>query len=287
MTFKSGHYSTICAGGRQTKGELNGVMGTANMPVKCTITMDIDREWNDEHKSLNTQGQYAHYDAGIIMAGNHEGAMFGDVDIIIKRGKVGRLVNGTLGAFRDANPKINAPYNTFMGRASIKLDPRKDNNGKYIDKDIVVTELYGGSCGRGFTDGKPVDNPFYGYGKVVINGGTFKYLGTATDLSKILSGVFGAGAGGTNGIGDDVNHTDDSRIGYWNGNKMAFGNYEIAKSNLLTYNCYNADTHTYTVINPLDTKAEVEINGGVFGTSDDPIDGVYAGGSGYMALDQR
>lgn len=278
MTFLSGHYSAICVGGRQSKENLNGLMGTANMPVKCTITMDIDRAWND-----NNNTQRVHYDAGIIMAGNHEGAMFGDVDIVVKSGHVGRLVNGTLGAFRDANPKINAPYNTFMGRASIKLDPRKDNNGKYIDSDIVVTELYGGSCGRGFTDNKPVDNPFYGYGKVVINGGTFKYLGTATDLSKILSGVFGAGAGGTNGIGDDDKHTDDSRIGYWNGNKMAFGNYETAKSNLLTYNCYNADTHTYTVINPLDSKAEVEINGGVFGTSDKPIDGVYAGGSGYMA----
>lgn len=278
MTFLSGHYSAICVGGRQNKENLNGLMGTANMPVKCTITMDIDRAWNDNN---NKQG--VHYDAGIIMAGNHEGAMFGDVDIVVKSGHVGRLVNGTLGAFRDANSTIKAPYNTFMGRASIKLDPRKDNNGKYIDSDIVVTELYGGSCGRGFTDGKTVDNPFYGYGKVVINGGTFKYLGTANDLSNILRGVFGAGAGGTNGIGDDAKHTDDSRIGYWNGNKMAFGNYETAKSNLLTYNCYNADTHTYTVINPLDTKAEVEINGGVFGESVNPIDGIYAGGSGYMA----
>ncbi|MGN1375217.1 MAG: hypothetical protein ACI4V5_01535, partial [Prevotella sp.] len=278
MTFLSGHYSAICVGGRQTRNDLNGLMGTANMPVKCTITMDIDRDWND---AQNTQG--VHYDAGIIMAGNHEGAMFGDVDIIVKRGHVGRLVNGTLGAYRDVNTTINAPYNTYMGRASIKLDPRKDSNGKYIDSDIVVTELYGGSCGRGFDDGKPVDNPFYGYGKVVINGGTFKYLGTASDLSNILRGVFGAGAGGTNGIGDGENHTSDRRIGYWSGNIMIFGDYNTAKSNLLTYNCYNADTHTYTVINPLDTKTEVEINGGVFGTSDKPIDGVYAGGSGYMA----
>lgn len=280
MTFKSGHYSTICAGGRQNQGNLNGVMGTANMPVKCTITMDIDREWNDEHKSLNTQGQYADYDAGIIMAGNHEGAMFGDVDIIIRRGKVGRLVNGTLGAYRETNSEINAPYNTYMGRASITLDPMKDENGSPKHSDIVVTELYGGSCGRGFTNANEIENPFYGHAKVTINGGTFKYLGS-NDGGNLQKGIFGAGAGGMNGIGDGK--TPDKRIGYWDGEIMRFGTYETAKTNLLTYKCYNTDTHTYTEISPLGTKTEMIINGGEFGTSDAYIDGVYAGGSGYMA----
>ena len=275
MTFKSGHYSTICAGGRQNQGNLNGVMGTANMPVKCTITMDIDRTWNDAQNGLN-----AHYDAGIIMAGNHEGAMFGDVDIIIKRGKVGRLVNGTLGAFRETNNTINAPYNTYMGRASITLDPMKDENGSPKHSDIVVTELYGGSCGRGFTNANEIENPFYGHAKVTINGGTFKYLGTG-DGGNLQKGIFGAGAGGMNGIGDGK--TPDKRIGYWEGEIMKFGRYETAKTNLLKYKCYNADTHTYTEISPLDTKTEMIINGGEFGTSAAPIDGIYAGGSGYMA----
>lgn len=275
MTFKSGHYSTICAGGRQNQGNLNGVMGTANMPVKCTITMDIDRTWNDEKNGLN-----AHYDAGIIMAGNHEGAMFGDVDIIIKCGKVGRLVNGTLGAFRETNNTINAPYNTYMGRASITLDPMKDENGSPKHSDIVVTELYGGSCGRGFTNANEIENPFYGHAKVTINGGTFKYLGS-NDGGKLQKGIFGAGAGGMNGIGDGK--TPDKRIGYWDGEIMRFDTYETAKTNLLKYKCYNADTHTYTEISPLDTKTEMIINGGEFGTSAAPIDGIYAGGSGYMA----
>ena len=275
MTFKSGHYSTICAGGRQNQGNLNGVMGTANMPVKCTITMDIDRTWNDEKNGLN-----AHYDAGIIMAGNHEGAMFGDVDIIIRRGKVGRLVNGTLGAYRETNDKINAPYNTYMGRASITLDPMKDENGSPKHSDIVVTELYGGSCGRGFTNANEIENPFYGHAKVTINGGTFKYLGS-NDGGNLQKGIFGAGAGGMNGIGDGK--TPDKRIGYWDGEIMRFGTYETAKTNLLKYKCYNADTHTYTEISPLDTKTEMIINGGEFGTSAAPIDGIYAGGSGYMA----
>ena len=54
ITIKSGFYSAICAGGRQTAGsksKLNGVMGTPNQPIKCTITMDIDREWNDTYNS--------------------------------------------------------------------------------------------------------------------------------------------------------------------------------------------------------------------------------------------
>lgn len=270
MTFKSGHYSTICAGGRQTKDQLNGVMGTANMPVKCTITFDIDRSFNDGHN-----GSDADYDAGIIMAGNHEGAMFGDVDIIIKRGKIGRLVNGTLGAYRETNKTINAPLNAYMGRASITLDPAED-------EDIVVTELYGGSCGRGFSGNQFIENPFYGHAKVTINGGTFKYLGSG-DNGNLQKGIFGAGAGGTNGIIG----SSDERIGYWedatDGKYMKFGTYEDAKSNLISYNCYNADTHTYTVISPLDTKTELVINGGVFGTKNAPIDGVYGGGSGYMA----
>lgn len=56
ITIKSGYYSIISTGGRQTASSgLNGVMGTPNQPIKCTITMDIDREWNDannEKKNL-------------------------------------------------------------------------------------------------------------------------------------------------------------------------------------------------------------------------------------------
>ena len=133
-------------------------MGTADMPVKCTITMDIDREWNDAHnQTAHNSQRVSTYDAGIIMAGNHEGAMFGDVDIVIRSGYVGRLVNGTLGAHRDVNKVINAPFNSYMGRASITLDPASSKNNiltQDINGRVVVTELYGGSCGRGFTNGE-------------------------------------------------------------------------------------------------------------------------------------
>ena len=289
ITLKSGHYSTICVGGRQSNtGNHNGVMGTPNMPIKCTVTMDIDREYNEAHNA-----NVAHYDAGAILAGNHEGAMYADVDIIIRSGKVGRVVNGTLGTQRNFSftyngTTYNPPYNSFMGRANILLDPAssENNTSSDINGRVIVTELYGGSCGRGFENNITVDNPFYGYGRVVINGGTFKILPDANEQkNQLLCGIFGAGAGGMNGIGNDTNHTPDKRIPYWStdGKVMLYGDYAAAKDKIIKYQCYNNDSHTTTEVDPLQTNTEIIINGGVFGSKTDSIDGIYGGGSGYMA----
>ena len=299
ITIKSGFYSAICAGGRQTAdgNEYNGVMGTPNQPIKCTITMDIDREWNDKYNE--NQKLKSDYDAGIILAGNHEGAMYADVDIIIKSGKVARIVNGTLGAKRPfkleyGGNTYNVPMNTFMGRANILLDPGKSENNKKEEKNarVVVTELYGGSMGRGHDGSVYINNPFYGYSTITINGGTFKVLpDNNTKKSNILCGIFGAGAGGMNGIGygDDTanTHTPDESIAYWNDTKdvMLYGPYSVAKSNLVSYHCYNAGNHTYTDVDPLKTNTQIIINDGIFGSKDKDgeIDGIYAGGSGYMS----
>lgn len=305
ITIKSGFYSAICVGGRQTiaqdtiGNQLNGVMGTPNLPIKCTITMDIDREWNDKYN--DNQKLKSDYDAGIILAGNHEGAMYADVDIIIKSGKVARIVNGTLGAERPftlkyGNKTYNVPMNTFMGRANILLDPASSeykDKDKFKDNDrVVVTELYGGSMGRGHAGNITINNPFYGYSAIIINGGTFKILPeNNTEKEKILCGIFGAGAGGMNGIGygkdDAKTHTPDQSIAYWNDTKdvMLYGPYSVAKSNLVSYHCYNAGNHTYTDVDPLKTNTQIIINDGIFGSKDKDgeIDGIYAGGSGYMS----
>ncbi len=297
MNFKSGYYSVICAGGRQKytisqEGkQQNGVMGTPNQPVKCTITMDIDRDFNDKNKAT-----YSDYDAGIILAGNHEGAMYADVDIIIRSGHVGRLVNGSLGNKNDfsfvypvgSNNWIYAPNNSYMGRANILLDPEKSENNKNEEKNkrIIVTELYGGGTGRGFTNSQIINNPFYGLSTVTINGGTFKMLPENNTSEKNYVGIFGAGAGGTNGIGDDKNHTQDDRIPYWNDDNtvMLYGKYDTAKNKLISYRCYNADTKTYTYVDPLNTSTKIIINDGQFGESEKKqIDGIYGGGSGYMS----
>ena len=300
ITLKSGFYSCICAGGRQNGNGLNGIMGTPDMPVKCTIEMDVNREWNDKDgHNLLSDKTAVNYDAGIIMAGNHEGAMFGDVDIIIKSGYVGRVVNGTLGNVRNYNFTESGttyyfPNNTYMGRANILLDPAssryatKDDTETVTNARVVVTELYGGSCGRGFQNNIVVDNPFYGISTVTIKGGTFKPIWpvgvSAADKAKTISGIFGAGAGGMTGLGDATHPTPDDRIPYWSGDNLLYGNYSAAFTKRAKYRCYNADTHTFTDIDPNDTKTSIVIEGGVFGTeTDTPFDGIYGGGSGYMA----
>ena len=308
ITIKSGFYSAICAGGRQTaKTDLNGVMGTPNLPIKCTITMDIDRDWNNQNNTprevtmsdKTKETRTNDYDAGIILAGNHEGAMYADVDIIIRSGKVARIVNGTLGAQTEFtltynNNTYKVPCNTYMGRANILLDPA---NSEYKDKDnlkdndrIVVTELYGGSMGRGHDGNVKINNPFYGYSTITINGGTFKILPEVNaKKSNILCGIFGAGAGGMNGIGygEDAadTHTPDQSIAYWDDKNevMLYGPYADAKGKLVHYNCYNAKDYNHTDVDPSLTNTQIIINGGIFGSETEKIDGIYAGGSGYMS----
>ena len=309
ITIKSGYYSIISTGGRQTatKG-LNGVMGTPNQPIKCTITMDIDRKWNDannEERTYESKERGNDYDAGAILAGSHEGAMYADVDIIVKSGKVARVVNGTLGAntqlsftYGNDNTTYYVPCNTYMGRANITIDPAKSeyNHDDNINGRVIITELYGGSMGRAHHANATINNPFYGISNITINGGTFKVLPDENaDNKEILCGIFGAGAGGMNGIGygDDTatTHTPDANIAYWNAEKnvMLYGTYSVAKNNLVTYTCYNANTESKVTIDPKDTQTNIIINGGEFGTKTqdgkiNAIDGIYAGGSGFMGL---
>lgn len=292
IKIKSGHYSTICVGDRQINGHMNGIMGSPNMPIKCTIDIDIDREYNDTHKSENGN-MTPTLDVAVILAGNHEGAMVGDVDIVIKSGKIGRVVNGTLGNRRKVdgydNGYNNVPFNTFMGRANILIDPAlSENNQNDINSRVEITEIYGGSTGRAFEANELIENPFYGQSTITIKGGTFLIPSTC-NRDMIFSGIYGAGAGGMNGVGDDTHKTPDTRIPYWEDSSkksvMKFGNYDAAIANLCMFNCYNSDTHTYTEIDPKQTSTKIVIEGGIFGSAEKPIDGIYAGGSGYMSSD--
>lgn len=293
IKIKSGHYSTICVGDRQTNGHMNGIMGSPNMPIKCTIDIDIDREYNDAHTADNGD-MTPTLDVAVVLAGNHEGAMVGDVDIVIKSGKIGRVVNGTLGNRREVYGYDygynNFPFNTFMGRANILIDPKlsENNQNKDINSRVEITEIYGGSTGRAFEANGLIENPFYGQSTITIKGGTFLIPSTC-NRDRIFSGIYGAGAGGMNGIGDDTHKTPDTRIPYWEDSSkksvMKFGNYEAAIANLCMFNCYNSDTHTYTEIDPKQTSTKIVIEGGIFGSAEKPIDGIYAGGSGYMSKD--
>lgn len=293
IKIKSGHYSTICVGDRQINGHMNGIMGSPNMPIKCTIDVDIDRNFNDNHNENKSD-----LDVAVVLAGNHEGAMVGDVDIVIKSGKIGRVVNGTLGNRREVNRDNdgyddvykNFPFNTFMGRANILIDPAlsENNQNKDINSRVEITEIYGGSTGRAFDTDGFIENPFYGQSTITIKGGKFLIPSTCNS-EEIFSGIYGAGAGGMNGVGDDTHKTPDTRIPYWEDSSkksvMKFGNYDAAITNLCMYKCYNSDTHTYTEIDPRQTSTKIVIEGGIFGSAEKPIDGIYAGGSGYMSSD--
>ncbi len=285
ITLKSGHYSCITVAGRQsTSNQLNGLMGTPNMPIKCTVTIDIDRAYNDAHNEFA-----ADYDCGIVAA-SHEGPMYADMDIIIKSGYVARVVNGHMGnqknfTFKYEGKEYRFPDNTYSGRANILIDPR-DGMGNIDNSKVIVTELYGGSTGRGYQGGITIKNPFYGFSTVTINGGTFTILPKNNEKKDmIFCGIFGAGAGGYNGIGDDTHPTVDEHIAYWSndGKVVLYGNYEAAKGRLVSARCYNPASDDYTMVDPSETNTKIEIKGGIFGTKSLPIDGVYAGGSGFMS----
>lgn len=298
IKIKSGHYSTICVGDRQVNSDMNGIMGSPNMPIKCTIDIDIDREYNDAHTSDNGD-MTPTLDVAVVLAGNHEGAMVGDVNTIIKSGKIGRVVNGSLGNRREVNGynvdgSNKVPFNTFMGRANILIDPAQSesNKNKDINSRVEITEIYGGSTGRAFDTGGNIENPFYGQSTITIKGGTFLIPSTCNP-DNIFSGIYGAGAGGMNGIGDNTNKTPDERIPYWKDSStksvMMFGDYDKAIANLCMYKCFNDSTqehaNTYTEIDPRETTTKIIIEGGIFGSDSMAIDGIYAGGSGYMSKD--
>ncbi len=284
ITLKSGHYSCVTIAGRQsTSNQINGLMGTPSMPIKCTVTVDIDRAWNDANNAFN-----ADYDCGIVAA-SHEGAMYADMDIVIKSGYVARVVNGMLGnqkpfSFKYGGQSYDFPDNTYMGRANILIDPKDGNDGY-----VKITELYGGSTGRGYSNGITIVNPFYGYSTVTINGGTFTILPeNNTQKQYIFSGIYGAGAGGYNGIGEPNHYTPDPCIAYWNDDKtvVLFGDSAAAmakENNLVFAECYNAKDGSTTMVDPALTNTKIVIKGGKFGSAEQPIDGVYAGGSGFMS----
>jgi len=302
IKIHTGYFSTISPGGTQWQtssqnSSLNGTMGGPSIPLKCTILIDIDHAWNENHKDSvlrkrNNQTVYPNNDISAIIGGTHEGSMYGDVDIIIKSGRVGRVVNGTLGANK---AYTRHPADTYAGRARIVLDPREPStaeknytNSPYQEKDdmVVIQELYGGGLGR-FTSASTTEKQsstyFYGESSVVINGGT------------IQSALYASGAGGINGIGDAAHHTLDPRIPYLSGTTLSYGNYDayaagspvIVSCHASRSNINDPDYHTHDAlvekhINLSKTNTKIDIHGGHFGSEDNSIEGIFGGGYGWV-----
>ena len=295
ITFRSGYFSTISPGSTQwSQGTINGAMGSPNTPVKCTILVDIDRKWNDDHADGvlgNTSNGKPDCDLAVLMAGTHEGNIYGDVDIIVKSGRIDRIVNGTFGANYFV---ANHPADSYFGRANILIDPREPSTAentayptKYTDKNSMVTvrELYGGGLGRFKSDSDKNNQSstyFYGKSTVTINGGTF------------LSAIYASGAGGVNGVGDATHHTPDEMLPYMDNGSIKYGDYAAYSSHdklVVKFhkarNVYEPDFHTddATIESSLtidQTSAKVEIHGGVFGSASSPIEGIFGGGYGFV-----
>ena len=254
MTFKSGHFGVICASHRQAYWTAQGMSGTPNMPVKCKIVVDMDRTWNDKAANKacigTSNGTNADYDIGLILAGNHEGAMYGDVDINVYSGHVARIANGTLGAYRKwyGYAGICQPGNAYFGRANTLLDPslsrfvKPEDTRAVKNERIIVTEIYGGGLGRDLGDNGMIFIPFYGKSSVTMNGGTFRLLpeGNTHDTEgEVFPGIFATGAGGVNGMyhfDDPIEisgsssepqvHPSSQRLPYWDtdkGNGVVWG----------------------------------------------------------------
>lgn len=344
INIKSGFYSVICSSYRQNDGSNGiggtgsnsnaGIVGTPNMPVKCTINIDINTKWNIEHDKIysidgnGTAGNGAGtnsgnaswstnrmtYDIGSVLAGNHEGSMYGDVSINLYSGRISRVAAGNLGAIRDYTPVSEAyfiPLNNFMGRCATLLDPAKsrfatEGMAKSVrDTLLVVTEVYGGGLGRAHGADGMVNIPFYGHSSITVNGGTIKLLQKDnTVTSDANPGIYATGAGGVNGM-YHVNETlaryrDASsnlnvaggmtqRLPYWKTDKeenvTLYGDWNTYDTNRgakhVSVKCYNADTDDYTDIDLEDTQTTMVINDGVFGSESAPLQGIFGGGSGY------
>lgn len=277
MTFKSGHFGVVCASHRQAYWTAQGMSGTPNMPVKCKIVVDMDRTWNDTYKSCigTGNGTNADYDIGLILAGNHEGAMYGDVDINVYSGSVARIANGTLGALRQwyGYAGICQPGNAYFGRANALLDPSLSRfatpgeTSAEKNERIIITEIYGGGLGRDLGATGMIFIPFYGKSSVTMNGGTFKLLpegNTHDKEGEVFPGIFATGAGGVNGmyhyddpIEIDPDHADNpqvypssQRLPYWatdKGNGVVWGGNGttgglVRYGNWSTYKTHNSAT---------------------------------------------
>lgn len=291
ITIRSGYFSTISPGGTQWNqyNDINGAMGSPKTPVKCTITVDIDRAWNTAHQSrVLGNGSTPDCDVAVVIAGTHEGTIFGDVDINIKSGRIDRVVNGTFGA----NYFVGGyPADSYFGRANILVDPREPSSAEASicrnkNEMVVIRELYGGGLGR-FKSDSNKDNQsstyFYGKSSVTINGGTFS------------SAIYASGAGGVNGVGDANHHTPDARLPYLNGTTLAYGSWNnYNANNKLGITCHvgrpditKPDFHTNDnvieeTIYLSDTQANINIHGGVFGSQSNPIEGIFGGGYGFV-----
>ncbi len=265
IVIKSGTYGRILLGGSSgtsgtdsiTKYNSHNFMGTSLTDdlYKCKITIDI--------QNSTTPSNYT-YDINLLGGGSTCGNIYGDIELNIKNGKVGRLLGASIGdsSYRPNNWQY--PLNTFIGTATINM-----TGGS-------VTEMYGGCLGRnmsaignsGYGNVIKCDSYFYGTVNINISGGT------------VSQTIYGAGAGGVSGY--STNSTDAYK-------SYGQGIDTIVNINI-TGGTIDADIYGggYGYTNYL-TAASTQTDGGtLYGNSSINISGsptingsIYGGGRGY------
>ena len=162
IIIKSGRYGRVLSSGREIQNDNNRwPLGSDNRHYKCRVTIDIQ----------NGVGQNSNeYDVNLLTAGKNNGSVYGDVELNIVNGKIGRVIGGNLG--RDVTTSNDRnPRNSYFGSTTINM-----SGGS-------AQELYGAGYGRNGS----YDVYYYGEIEINLTGGT------------INANVYGGGAGGVVG----------------------------------------------------------------------------------------
>lgn len=265
IIIKSGTYGRVLLGGSSGTSEVSSItkynshnfIGTSLTDdiYKSKITIDI--------KNSTTSSDYV-YDINLLGGGSTCGNIYGDIELNIKNGKVGRLLGASIGdsSYRPSNWQY--PLNTFIGTATINM-----SGGS-------VTEMYGGCLGRNMSaigsssygSVIPCDSYFYGIVNINISGGV------------VSQTIYGAGAGGVSGYSE--NSTDEYKS-YGEGIETIV-NINISGGTI------DADIYGggYGYTNYLTANSTQSDGGTLYGNSNINISGspiingsIYGGGRGY------
>lgn len=271
LTIKSGRFGRILctriAGTNvETQTKRRYVVGTPDMPLMAKIVVDIDS--SNDASGYNPYGYKD--DIAFLCAGTTQGAVYADVQMDIKRGKIATVVAGSQGNAIPACETAKLPTSSYYGRTIVNVEGTTDS-------DVTIYRYFGGCLGR-FTGGEASGEcKAYFYGHSILN----LIHGT------IEQNVF-ASAGGLSGLKNpnttytgDNQHTSDTYIPYQGGSNNAYpylgidyNKYDASKDIVKVSTTLNG---TPEVIDLAETKIITNVQGGIIKGD------IYGGSYGYSS----
>lgn len=260
VTIRSGRFGRILSvrttGTDDANVKKKYRIGSPNYPLLAKVTVDIEPD--------NFGTSYSD-DIAYLCAGSTQGAVYGDFEYDIIKGKIGTFVAGTQGnAIKICTEKVsnsgpsNIPSSMFAGRATININPAND-------ADVVIQRYYGANQGRVTAGVTKCQASAYFYGQSVLNmnGGT------------IENGIYVSSAG-VSGLRspDGQYHTWDPLIPYVNAqNEPQYASYDAGKTMATVKSRLKSDTPEDIPLT--ETQAIINISGGIV------KNGIYGGSYGY------